>query len=435
MSADRVITLDKVRDIAIPPIVELPPPHSWLPANLLELAARPPEPPTIGGLLYPGKRTVLSGETESMKTWLALILAKAEMDIGLTVAWVDLDAMGPGAMLERLQLLGADNEAIADRFLYYQPSQTLEPALIKELTDTVTDRGIRLFVIDAFNPALTLHGLDPHATVDIEKFWTHICDPICNAGAATVLLDHVAKNAETRGKYAYGSERKASGAIVHIGFRLLEPLTRGGSGKSLLTVHKDRPGMLPRPTLGRLSLSSDDSHVEYTLEPDLSHEGDRFRPTILMERISTTLEREPQPATSNWVEENVAGKGPALRTALQVLVDEGYIARQPGPGKSTLHTSIRPYRQTTDTPTTGASPVRPQCVPDLRSSKSVTASPPLRGTHPDATQDTHHVPGASQPIAEYPYPPIPIDLEPNPDDLDPGPSRNGNRDPLDWTDA
>ena len=29
-----------------------------------------------------GKRTLLSGETESLKTWLALILAKAETDAG-----------------------------------------------------------------------------------------------------------------------------------------------------------------------------------------------------------------------------------------------------------------------------------------------------------------------------------------------------------------
>ena len=96
--------------------------NSWQPANLIELAANPPEPPTIGGLLYPAKRTVLSGETESMKTWLALILCKAELDIGIPVGWVDLDAMGPGALLDRLRLLGVQDDAIADRFLYFEPS-------------------------------------------------------------------------------------------------------------------------------------------------------------------------------------------------------------------------------------------------------------------------------------------------------------------------
>jgi hypothetical protein len=71
-------------------------PHSWTASSLVARAATPPEPPTIGGLLYPAKRTLLSGETESLKTWLALILAKAELDAGYAVAWADLDAMGAG---------------------------------------------------------------------------------------------------------------------------------------------------------------------------------------------------------------------------------------------------------------------------------------------------------------------------------------------------
>ena len=48
--------------------VERPPAHSRQPIDLVAAAADPPEPPTIGGLLYPGKRTLLSGETESLKT-------------------------------------------------------------------------------------------------------------------------------------------------------------------------------------------------------------------------------------------------------------------------------------------------------------------------------------------------------------------------------
>jgi hypothetical protein len=196
-----------------------PEPHTWQPANLIQLAANPPEPPTIGGLLYPGKRTVLSGETESMKTWLALILCKAELDIGLPVCWVDLDAMGPGAMLERLQLLGVTDEQIGD-FLYYEPSGQLTATPKTDLTATIAARGIRLCVIDAFNPILGLHGLDPNSVPTSRQFWTHIADPICRAGAAPVLLDHVVKNADNRGKYSAGSERKASGAIVHLGFKL-----------------------------------------------------------------------------------------------------------------------------------------------------------------------------------------------------------------------
>jgi hypothetical protein len=101
-------------------------PHSWQPLNLVDLAALPPEPPTIGRLLYPAKRTLLSGETEALKTWAALILAKAEMDAGFTVAWADLDAMGHGELLARLRALGVSDETIAQRFLHFEPTEALK---------------------------------------------------------------------------------------------------------------------------------------------------------------------------------------------------------------------------------------------------------------------------------------------------------------------
>ena len=226
-------------------------PHSWRSSSLIARAEKPPEPPTIGGVLYPAKRTLVSGETESLKTWFALILAKAEMDAGFPVAWADFDAMGPAALLERFRALDVSDCVLEELFLYYEPSERLLDQVLHEVCGEIADRGVRLFVIDAFNPILNLHGLDPGSTADIESFWREVATPITAAGAAPVLLDHVTKNAEARGKYAYGSERKASGAIVHVGFRLLEPFARGGTGRALLATHKDRPGYLPRPTLGK----------------------------------------------------------------------------------------------------------------------------------------------------------------------------------------
>lgn len=41
---------------------------AWTPVDLVATVATPNEPPSIRGLLYAGMRTVLSGETESLKT-------------------------------------------------------------------------------------------------------------------------------------------------------------------------------------------------------------------------------------------------------------------------------------------------------------------------------------------------------------------------------
>jgi len=417
LASERVIHLDDVRDIPTPERNGNQPTHSWAPLSLIDLAADPPAPPTIGGLLYPGERTVLSGETESMKTWLALILSKAEIDAGFPVCWADLDAMGPGAMLERLTLLGLDQQTIHENFLYMRPSEMLDDAKLTETADTIANRGVRLFVIDAFNPILNLHELEPNATTDIETFWRTIADRICRAGAAPVLLDHVAKNAETRGKYAYGSERKASGAIVHIGFKLLEPLTKGGRGRSLLTVHKDRPGYLQRPTLGRLVIDATDTLYTYQLEPDKSHDAEgAFRPTVLMERVSRKLEEQTEPKSKTWIEENVTGNVDAIRTAIKTLLEDAYAAVQQGPRRATLYTSIRPYREAADTPAATPSSLRPHSVPNLRSSTTRTPSHPLRGTESGADPQDGVVltpsPSIGDPIPEYDLPPPDDTLQP-----------------------
>ena len=116
--------------------------------------------------------------------------------------------MGSGELLSRLRALGVADDLIAERFLYYEPAERLIGDLLQDVTADIVEKAIRLFVVDAFNPMLSLHGLDPRSTPDIETFWREIADPICRAGAAPTLLDHVAKNAGTS-RYAYGSERKA----------------------------------------------------------------------------------------------------------------------------------------------------------------------------------------------------------------------------------
>ena len=358
--------------------------HSWQPLNLLDLAANPPEPPKIGGLVYRAKRVLLSGETESLKTWLALILAKAEMDAGFAVAWADLDAMGAGELLDRLRLLGVSDETISERFLHFEPTETLKNGRLDDVCALLRDHAVRLFVVDAFNPMLNLHGLDPSSTTEVETFWREVAAPITLAGASPTLLDHVVKNARAGDKYAYGSERKASGTNQHIGFKLLEPLARGGTGRTLLTTHKDRGGYLPRPTIGRLVLVSEGEHIGYSLEAERSRSGGAFRPSVLMERVSRALETRSEPASQTWVEENVHGKVPALRVALTLLVDEGYVTREVTSQGWTRHTSQRPYREDSDTllepqEQTPSQP-RPNPVPDLVSvSHDPTPSPvPLR---------------------------------------------------------
>ena len=103
-----------------------------------------------------------------------MILSKAEMDAGYSVAWADLDAMGAAELLSRLRALGASDKLIKERFLYYEPAERLIDDVLEDVIADITERAIRLFVIDAFNPMLSLHGLENcgafgrHALVHVE---------------------------------------------------------------------------------------------------------------------------------------------------------------------------------------------------------------------------------------------------------------------------
>jgi hypothetical protein len=83
------------------------------------------------------RRTALPGQADpaqrrnrNLKTWLALILAKAEIDAGYPVAWADLDAMGEGEILARLRTLGVSDAQISRQFIFYAPDGSLTGAAL-----------------------------------------------------------------------------------------------------------------------------------------------------------------------------------------------------------------------------------------------------------------------------------------------------------------
>lgn len=323
-------------------------PHSWVALDLAELGVHKPEPPAIGGLLYPGRRHVFSGEAEAGKSWLLLAVAADEIREGRGVVWLDADGMGASDVLERLRNLGLEDEAISRLFAYLEPEEAITPAAAEHVRNLLGERQGRLLVFDAFNSALTLHGLDPNSTVEVERFWRDVVDPFASSGVAVALPDHVVKQREARGKYAYGSERKHSGAEVHLGMVAVEPFGRGRTGRAKLTVHKDRPGSIERPSPGLFVLTSDptDGRCRWEVEPDSSvtEKGD-FRPTHLMERVSRYLEGSDKPRSRKAIEENVKGKAEYVRQAIDALIAGGYAIEFTGDHGARLVKLETPFRE------------------------------------------------------------------------------------------
>jgi hypothetical protein len=114
-----------------------------------------------------------------------------------------------------------------------------------------------------------------------------------------------------------------------------------------------------------------------------------FHPTNLMEKISRYVETNPG-ATAGVIKRAVRGKDEWKVQALDLLVAEGYVAREAGPNRSQIHTSATLYRETSasDTPVV---PGRSQVVPgrsrnessDIPASRSRDVPTPVGGNDPE----------------------------------------------------
>jgi hypothetical protein len=321
--------------------------HTWREQDVVVLGAAKPEPPEISGVFYPGRRHDVSGEAEAGKSWLALAVGADEMRQRRGVVWIDADDMGPSAVLERLRGLGLDDETIRAYFAYLRPAEPVSEEAIGHVQRLIVELTCRLVVFDAFNPSLALHGYDPNSSRDVEDFLRSVVDPFCRMGAAVVLPDHVVKQRELRGKYAYGSERKQTGVDVHIGLSAIEPFGRGKTGRAKLTVHKDRPGFLERPSPGLFVLESDAAgSCSWRIESDhsVSEEG-AFRPTGYMEKVSRYLELHEEQPSRNQIESDVIGKAEYVRLAIDTLVSEGYAIEFAGANRARLVKLERAFRE------------------------------------------------------------------------------------------
>lgn len=308
--------------------------------------AIPPKPPAILGLLYDEKRHVISGSPESAKTLIAYLAVLAALRQGRQVAILDFE-MGPQSARRLLDDLGATLNEL--RAIYYVNPD--EPP--NDEYQAILEHGAKLVLIDAAAGAYDATGLDDNARKDAEQFARQWILPLWKAGVATLLVDHVTKDAAARGKFTIGSERKVGQADVHISCDALKPLSRGGVGLVKITVHKDRPGFLQRPTAAVFELHSHpDTHAITWISRD-PHPTDEntgeFRPTVLMEKVSRFLAEQHSPVPRSTVEDSVKGKASALRQALDILTREGYITETAGAHSARLVHHERPYTQASNT--------------------------------------------------------------------------------------
>ena len=319
-------------------------PTTWEPIDLtgpIEEDA-PPSLLAVRGassLLYSGRTNSIIGESESGKSWIALHAATEVLARGGRVLWIDYED-NVRTFRGRLDALSIPDED-AQRIHYLNPSKALydhhklrtSGPGYAALVELCREYRYELAVIDTMTGAMSVEGLDPDVGTDVEATHRVLMGTIARESGATVLvLDHVPKSKDNRGRYAIGSERKLSvitGAAYVV--EVTRPVSRALGpdpilGSANLKVTKDRPGFVRG---GRSELSTV-AVVEMTAYPDggltvrlVSPKDTVTVPSIdLLHRILDRVRRDG-PITANALHKDLGGNRDSFLAAIDHLRDTG----------------------------------------------------------------------------------------------------------------
>jgi hypothetical protein len=325
-------------------------PNTWQPVDLTDVldGTYEPEVPDLLpredglGLLYRGRVHSIHAESESGKSLVVQAETARLLNAGERVAYLDFES-DAASVVRRLLDLGADPEAVRSRFDYRRPEVAPAPGTPERAAwlGLLTGR-CALVVLDGVTEAMDVlaprgSGVDLNERIAgwLRGYPVRLAN---NTGAAVVLIDHVVKNAESRGRHAIGGQHKMAGLTgAAYTVEVKDQPRRGHVGVLHLRIAKDRPGSI-RAQCGQMR-ATDRTQLASVVRIDST--GDRiavtmaspgaeaetsatFRPTYLMERVSRWLQAHAGQHSRSAVTKAVKGNKAALETALDVLSDEGY---------------------------------------------------------------------------------------------------------------
>lgn len=290
-------------------------------------------------------------------------VAACQVNAGKRVVYVDYES-DPNAVVGRLRLLGANPSAMRN-FFYVQPEQGPENHRERLAWQQLNSQRFDLVVLDGVTTSLVQSGQDSKDNDGVTLWSVRVPEYLArHTGAAVVMIDHVPKDAATRGRFAIGAQAKL-GRISGAAFSL-EPkraLGDGMRGVVELRLVKDRPGQLKRhcgPTrwsdrsseMARFVIDSTDGQPVVTLTPPANDTEKPFRPTAVMEKVSRYLETCTEPKSKHQIEQNTpkgtGSRTSVIRQAVELLVAGGWVTTTVGARNAILHTSAKPYRQQDD---------------------------------------------------------------------------------------
>ena len=304
-------------------------------------------------LFYKGKINAVIGESESGKTWVALLGVKQALDVAEKVIYLDFEDSGKG-ILSRLRSLGVE-DAKFKNFIYANPDQNLTLEERIDLVDALTNFQPDWIIVDGVNAAMTLLNLELTSNRDATFFSQQLLRPLAQSGAGVITIDHVPKSKDNRGNYAIGAQAKRAdinGSAIAV--EVVSPFGKGMNGELLLKVTKDRPGAVREVSreakfVGRVLINSSSAgSVTMRIESPQMGEQGRTRPTHLMESISKLLESASMPLSKSAVIKETFGKTEWVMIAIKTLIDEKFVMVENGSRNSLNLKFVKEYRESED---------------------------------------------------------------------------------------
>ena len=190
-------------------------------------------------LFYAGKVNGIIGESESGKTWVALEAVKQALSKGQRVLYMDFEDSAPG-IVSRLKSLGVTDFT---NLSYMSPDEGFGTLAKLDLAETLHQLAPQVAVLDGFNAAMNVLGLDINSNNDATTFAQLLLKPVAATGVCLIYVDHVPKSKDSRGKGGIGAQAKramTTGCTVAV--TVIAPFGRGNTGRLALSVDKDRAG-------------------------------------------------------------------------------------------------------------------------------------------------------------------------------------------------
>lgn len=359
---------------------------TWRFEDLTQLAQGVDLPPTPTvfqredgqGLFYQGAVNDVHGEPGCGKSLAMQAATAQQLKQGNHVLYVDYEDTARN-VVKRLLLMGVSAEAIVERLHYVRPSgKNTGPTSVEGWRETIRLASeCTLTVIDGVTSCLAYQGLDSNNGDDIAAWYNTYPRLLSQEGTAVVLIDHVVKSKDNRGRYAGGSMQKLA-LIDGISYSvsMSRPVGKGLRGTITLKSGKDRIGEIEEhcaPTwsgngshlreAARIDVDSTDPqrmrvqicrpNMMPAGDGESGEAGEPFRPTGLMERIwkiVDTYNGEPSLAdiTDELKADGSGARRQTIRTAIRLLLEEGYLTGRGGIRNSTLYSTAVEYRQVDD---------------------------------------------------------------------------------------